>query len=62
VSKANLKTVKIPIPPKKIQTEITSILFSMDAEINALETKLEKYRNVKLGMMQNLLTGKIRLV
>ncbi|CAG5006066.1 hypothetical protein DYBT9275_03719 [Dyadobacter sp. CECT 9275] len=62
VSKANLKTVKIPIPPKKIQTEITSILFSMDAEINALETKLAKYRDVKLGMMQNLLTGNIRLV
>jgi type I restriction enzyme S subunit len=33
----------------------------MDAEIAALETKLEKYRQVKLGMMQELLTGKIRL-
>ena len=32
-----------------------------DSKINALETKLEKYRKVKLGMMQNLLTGKIRL-
>ncbi len=34
----------------------------MENEIIALETKLEKYRKVKLGMMQNLLTGKIRLV
>ena len=31
-------------------------------EILALETKLEKYKMIKLGMMQNLLTGKIRLV
>jgi len=34
----------------------------MDAEIQALETKLEKYRKIKLGMMQVLLTGKVRLV
>lgn len=50
--------------PKSVeeQTRIATILSDMDAEINALEAKLEKYRNVKLGMMQNLLTGKIRLV
>jgi type I restriction enzyme, S subunit len=34
----------------------------MDAEISALETKLSKYKLIKQGMMQNLLTGKIRLV
>ena len=34
----------------------------MDKEITFLQTKLEKYKKVKLGMMQNLLTGKIRLV
>ncbi len=44
------------------QIEIATILSDMDAEIQALETKLEKYRKIKLGMMQNLLTGKIRLV
>ncbi len=44
------------------QEEIATILSDMDDEINALEIKLEKYRNIKLGMMQNLLTGKIRLV
>ena len=47
---------------KKEQNEIASILSDMDAEIEALETKLEKYRKIKLGMMQNLLTGKIRLI
>jgi type I restriction enzyme S subunit len=44
------------------QNMIATILSDMDYEINALETKLDKYRKVKLGMMQNLLTGKIRLV
>lgn len=50
--------------PKSVeeQTRIATILSDMDAEINALESKLEKYRKIKLGMMQNLLTGKIRLV
>ena len=47
---------------KEEQTRIATILSGMDAEISALETKLEKYKKVKLGMMQNLLTGKIRLV
>ena len=55
--------IKIPCPStKNEQTHIATILSDMDAEIEALETKLEKYRNIKLGMMQNLLTGKIRLV
>ena len=44
------------------QTRIATILSDMDAEITALETKLEKYKKIKLGMMQNLLTGKIRLI
>jgi type I restriction enzyme S subunit len=62
VSKVQLKEVLMPIPPLKEQLSITAILSDMDAEIAALETKLEKYKKVKLGMMQNLLTGKIRLV
>jgi len=62
VSKAQLKEVLIPFPPHKEQTRIATILSDMDTEITALEIKLEKYKKVKLGMMQNLLTGKIRLV
>ena len=55
--------LEILVPPTAVeQTRIATILSDMDAEIAALETKLEKYRKVKLGMMQNLLTGKIRLV
>lgn len=62
VSKTQLKEVLIPVPPHEEQIRIATILSDMDAEIIALETKLEKYKKVKLGMMQNLLTGKIRLV
>ena len=57
-----ISNIKIKLPDFKEQTRIATILSDMDSEIQALETKLEKYRNVKLGMMQNLLTGKIRLV
>lgn len=57
-----ISNIKIELPDYKEQTRIANILSDMDNEIIALETKLEKYRKVKLGMMQNLLTGKIRLV
>jgi type I restriction enzyme S subunit len=63
ITGGQLKNIEIPIPKsKQEQTRIATILSDMDAEITALETKLEKYKKVKLGMMQNLLTGKIRLV
>lgn len=44
------------------QKAIAEALSEMDADIAALENKLTKYRQVKQGMMQQLLTGKIRLV
>ena len=51
------------LPPNKTeQTAIATILSDMDAEITALEAKLTKTRQVKQGMMQELLTGRIRLV
>jgi type I restriction enzyme S subunit len=59
---SDLNPIEVSFPKKVKQEEIATILSDMDAEINALETKLEKYKKVKLGMMQNLLTGKIRLV
>lgn len=45
----------------KEQEAIASILSDMDNEIEALELKLDKTRQIKQGMMQQLLTGKIRL-
>jgi type I restriction enzyme S subunit len=62
ISKKDFSEIIFSFPPKEEQTRIATILSDMDAEITALENKLEKYRNIKLGMMQNLLTGKIRLV
>ena len=44
------------------QTAIATILSDMDAETTALETKLAKARQIKQGMMQELLTGRIRLI
>jgi type I restriction enzyme S subunit len=44
------------------QTAIATVLSDMDADIAALETKLTKARQIKQGMMQELLTGKTRLV
>ena len=58
-----IKKVQIIVPSSKAeQTAIANVLSDMDAEISALETKLAKYRTLKTGMMQQLLTGKIRLV
>ena len=51
------------LPPTiEEQKDIAAVLSEMDADIAALEEKLAKYRQVKQGMMQQLLTGKIRLV
>ena len=47
---------------KSEQTAIVDILSNMDNEIAALEAKRDKYRQLKSGMMQELLTGKIRLI
>lgn len=51
------------IPPsQEEQSAIASVLTSMDNEISALEAKKAKFEQIKQGMMQQLLTGKIRLV
>ena len=58
-----ISQVRIIVPSsKKEQTAIANVLSDMDTEIATLETKLAKYRKLKTGMMQQLLTGKIRLV
>ena len=54
---------KIFLPIKKTwQDDIESIIFVINSEITTLETKLAKTKKLKQGMMQQLLTGKIRLV
>jgi len=61
VSKANIAKVMLPVPPRPEQTAIARILSDMDGEVAALEVKLAKARQLKQGMMQELLTGRTRL-
>ena len=53
--------VEFPLPPLPEQQAIATVLSDMDAEIVALEHRLDKTRAIKQGMMQQLLTGSIRL-
>lgn len=61
ISRTAIQNVKVLIPSKEEQTAIANVLSSMDKEIETLNTKLEKYINLKTAMMQQLLMGKIRL-
>lgn len=62
VTRASVSLTKLLVPEYEEQKAIASILSDMDDEITELEKKLEKYKQVKQGMMEQLLTGKIRLV
>ena len=63
LNKEKVENVVLCTPASKAeQIAIATILSDMDAEIEALETKRSKYEQVKQGMMQQLLTGKIRLI
>ena len=61
LSQDKISKFMYPLPSKKEQIAIANVLSSIDQEIETLNTKLEKYRNLKTAMMQQLLTGKIRL-
>ena len=56
-----LAEVEFPLPPLPEQQAIATVLSDMDAEIAALEHRLDKTRAIKQGMMQQLLTGFILL-
>ena len=62
LSKDNFIQSTIKIPKYEEQKKIAHLLFDMDAEIEALEKELNKYKDLKTGMMQELLTGKKRLL
>lgn len=59
---SHVEKVTMEIPEIEEQKAIAQILSDMDKEIDALESKKAKYERVKQGMMQELLTGKTRLV
>lgn len=62
ISKNNLRDIYIELPSIQEQKAIANILSNMDTEIFELEQQLTKTRNLKQGMMQVLLTGRIRLI
>ena len=63
LSKENFNKIVVTVPPtKKEQDRIAGIITAMDNEIAALEAERDKYKNIKQGMMQQLLTGQIRLL
>ena len=62
ISKTNIAKLKMPVPKVPEQTAIAEVLTDMDAELAALEQRREKTRALKQAMMQELLTGRTRLV
>jgi len=62
VKKSDLEGTELAIPSLPEQHAIATVLSDMDAETDALETRLAKTQSIKQGMMQELLTGRTRLI
>ena len=62
LSPSSIESLEFQIPPMLEQTAIATVLSDMDADLSALENRRDKTRAIKQGMMQELLTGRIRLV
>jgi type I restriction enzyme S subunit len=62
LSKGNFLNMEIPIPEFQKQNEIAGCIADMDSELKKITIKLTKLKQQKQGMMQALLTGKIRLI
>ena len=62
ISKTEVMNIKVAIPPLEEQEKIAQILSSLDNEIEEYENKKQRLEELKKGLMQQLLTGKIRTV
>jgi type I restriction enzyme, S subunit len=62
ISKANVVALELSMPTLPEQNAIAEVLSDMDAELMELEQRRDKTRDLKQGMMQELLTGRTRLV
>ncbi|MDX2020877.1 MAG: restriction endonuclease subunit S [Deltaproteobacteria bacterium] len=62
IQRRRLETLELNLPPVVEQIAIAAILSDMDAELAALEQRRDKTRLLKQGMMQELLTGRTRLI
>jgi type I restriction enzyme S subunit len=57
-----LRKLLVLLPPPPEQTAIAAVLSDMDAELAALVARRDKTRDLKQAMMQELLTGRIRII
>jgi len=62
LSGREIGAISVPLPPPDEQRAIATVLSDMDADIAVLEQRRDKTRAIKQGMMQQLLTGRVRLV
>lgn len=62
ISAVALSSIVLALPSLSEQNAIATVLSSMDSELSVLESRRDKTRNIKQAMMQELLTGKTRLV
>ena len=62
LSSREIGAISVLLPPPDEQRTIAAVLSDMDAEIDALERRRDKTRAIKHGMMQQLLTGRVRLL
>jgi len=62
VSQSKFRSMTVRVPPVPEQTAIAEVLSDIDAELSTLEARRDKTRNLKQAMMQELLTGKTRIV
>lgn len=62
LNKGIVQGFEIHLPPPEEQSAIATVLSDMDADLSAVESRLAKTRAIKQGMMQELLTGRTRLI
>ena len=62
IGKRDVASIELSVPTYSEQRDIANVLSDMDAEIAAVERRRDKTRTIKQAMMQQLLTGRVRLV
>ncbi len=62
IALGSIRKLLFPLPPLSDQKKITEILTSVDDKITTSESELEQLQQLKKGLMQDLLTGKVRVV
>lgn len=62
ITNKDMKAFRVKLPPMPEQAAIAAILSDLDAELSALEARRDKTQRLKQAMMQELLTGKTRLI